>query len=319
MMRRVRRLPGRAMLVSLAGTALLAGFAATASAQPDPPPPIPDPAPGVTPVVVAEPSTSPGYGYVYTGTDGTLWALGGGPFGGPATPYDLNGHFYGPVALLSVSADSSWTFGRQTDNHLWYEHTVPQYQSPWYPLGGSLTSKPAVAKLGAGWAVFVRGADGAVWERVYSGSKWANWAPIGGKVLSGTGPTAANLGGRLYVGVVGTNHQVYLKVANGSGGWFSIGGQTTANPALVAISATTLAAFCRGTDDAGYYTHYSATGGVAAWRSMGGKLTSGVSADTGTVSGKVTTYTAGLGTSNGIFVDAGTWTSDSPAFSGWKS
>jgi hypothetical protein len=36
------------------------------------------------------------------------------------------------------------------------------------------------------------------------------------------------------------------------------------------------------------------------------------------VSGNVTTYTAGLGTSNGEFADVGTWTSYPPAFSGWK-
>ncbi len=42
-MRRRWRLPGRAMLVSLAGMALLAGFAATAAAQPDPPPPVTNP------------------------------------------------------------------------------------------------------------------------------------------------------------------------------------------------------------------------------------------------------------------------------------
>jgi hypothetical protein len=321
MMRRRWRLPGRAMLASLAGTALMAGFAATASAQPDPPPVIPAPAPGVTPTVLAEPG-DPGYSYLYTATDGTLWDQGGGPFGGPALPYLETGRLIGEAAPLATSATSVWTFGRGTDNHLWYEHAVPEYQSPWYPLGGPLSSKPGVATLGGNaWAVFVRGTDGAVWERVYTGSKWDNWQRIGGQVLAGTGPTAAYLTGRgqLYVGVVGTNHQIYLKVANGSGGFFPIGGRTTANPALTAISPTTLAAFCRGTDDAGYYTRYTAATGAAGWRSMGGKLTTGVSAATATVSGKVTTYTAGLGTSNGEFADVGTWTSYPPAFSGWKS
>jgi hypothetical protein len=316
-----RRWPGRAMLVSLAGTVLLAGFAATASAQPDPPPPIMDPAPGVTPVVGADPGTNPGYGYLYTGTDGSLWSLGGGPFGGPAEPFDLNGRFLGPVALLSDSANSSWAFGRQTDSHLWYEHSVPEYQSPWYPLGGSLTSKPAVATPGGkAWTVFVRGADGALWERVYNGTTWASWTRVGGHILAGTGPTAAYLtgSGQIYVAVAGTNHQVYLKDASGSGGFFSIGGQTTANPALIAISSTTLAVFCRGTNDAGYYTRYSATDGAAAWGSMGGRLTSGVSAGTDTVSGSVTTYTAGLGTSEFPRTDIGTWTSYPPTFSGWK-
>ena len=73
-------------------------------------------------------------------------------------------------------------------------------------------------------------------------------------MLSGTGPTAAYLSGdgHTYVGVVGANRQVYLKVANLTTGFFSIGGQTTADPALTAISPSTLVGFSRGTDGAGY-------------------------------------------------------------------
>jgi hypothetical protein len=36
------------------------------------------------------------------------------------------------------------------------------------------------------------------------------------------------------------------------------------------------------------------------------------------MSGQVTTYTAGLGTSNGEYADVGTWPSGTPTFSGWK-
>jgi hypothetical protein len=317
-MRRRWRLPGRAMLVSLAGTALLAGFAATASAQPDPPPYIAPPAPGVTPGT--EWGSGSGPGIVYTATDGTIWATG--PDESLAYPFQGDGHLVGSPAPLPVSAtDALWVFGRSTDNHLWYQKNIDEYTSPWYPLGGGLTSKPGVASLGGNaWAVFVRGTDGAVWERVYNGSKWDNWTRIGGQVLAGTGPTAAYLtgSGQQYVGVVGTNHQIYLKVANGAGGFFSIGGQSTVNPALTAISSAALAAFCRGTDDAGYYTRYTAATGAAAWRSMGGKLTTGVSAATGTVNGKTTTFTTGLGTNIAIYGDTGTWTSSPPSFSGWK-
>ncbi len=84
-MRRWWRRPGRVIIVSLATTALLAGFAATASAQPDPPPVIPDPAPGVTPTVLAEPG-DPGYSFLYTATDHTLWVQGGGLLGGRRCP-----------------------------------------------------------------------------------------------------------------------------------------------------------------------------------------------------------------------------------------
>jgi hypothetical protein len=305
------------MLVSLAGAALLTGLAGTAAAQPDPPPVIPDPEPGVTPTVLVEPG-DPGYSFLYTATDHTLWVQGGGLLGGPAVPYLETGRLIGEAAPLSITASNVWTFGRGTDNHLWYEHSVPEYNSPWYPLGGSLTSKPGVASLGGNaWAVFVRGTDGALWERAYDGSAWANWTRLGGQILAGTGPTAAYISGRLYVAVVGTNRQVYVRAVDGSIFFFSLGGQTTADPALTPVSSTTLAVFCRGTDGAGYYTWYTVDG-ATGWRSMGGTLTTGVSAATATVSGKVTTYTAGLGTSNGEFADVGTWTSYPPTFSGWK-
>jgi alpha-galactosidase len=314
------RRPGRALLVSLASAALLIGFAASASAQPDPPPDIPAPAPGVTPTVLAEPG-DPGYSFLYTATDHTLWVQGGGLEGGPADPYLETGRLIGEAAPLSIGTDNVWTFGRGTDNQLWYEHSVPQYNSPWYPLGGSLTSKPGVASLGGNsWAVFVRGTDGALWERLYDGSAWGSWTRLGGQILAGTGPSAAFIGGRLYVAVVGTNRQVYVRAVQASVFFVSIGGQTTADPALTPISAgavAVLAVFCRGTNGAGYYTSFTMDG-AGPWRSMGGKLTTGVSAATATVSGQITTYTAGLGTSNGEYADVGTWASGTPTFSGWK-
>jgi hypothetical protein len=304
------------MLVALAGAALLAGFAGTAAAQPDPPPVILPPAAGVTPGAVAQPDGEGGYAVsvLYTASDGSVWVIQGS--GSLAVPY--GGRLIGaPAPLYIGGADGAvLNFGRGTDSQLWYNRTTTGFSQPYYPLGGRLTSKPGAASLGGNaYAVFARGTDGAVWERVFKGSKWANWTRIGGQVLAGTGPTAAYLtgSGRLYVAVVGTNHQVYLKVANGSGGFFSIGGQTTANPALTAVSSTTLAVFCRGTNGAGYYNPYTASG-AAGWRSMGGKLTTGVSA----ASSPSTTYTFGLGTNISVFGDTGTWTSAIPSFSGWK-
>ncbi len=316
MMRLRWRLPGRAMLVSLTGAALMAGFAATASAQPDPPPVILPPAAGITPGSVAQPNGTGGYALnvLYTASDRSVWVIQGA--GSLAVPY--GGRLIGAPAPLYIGGadDALLNFGRGTDSQLWYNRTTTGFSQPYHPLGGRLTSKPGAASLGGNaYAVFVRGTDGAVWERMFNGSNWANWTRIGGQVLAGTGPTAAYLSssGRLYVAVVGTNHQIYLKVANGSGGFFSIGGQSTANPALTAVSSSTLAVFCRGTNDAGYYTRYPAAG-APGWRSMGGKLTTGVSA----ASSPSTTYTFGLGTNISVYGDTGTWTSYPASFSGWK-
>jgi hypothetical protein len=313
-MRRWWRRPGRAMLMSAAGTILLAGFAGTAAAQPDPPPDILPPAPGVTPGAVWQPGVSLPDA-LYTAADGSVWIQQ--ELDTLAVPY--GGQVVGAPAPVATS-DAIINFGRGPDNQLWYNRVTTGFSQPSHPLGGALTSKPGAASLGGNaYAVFVRGTDGAVWERAYNGTTWAGWQRIGGQVLAGTGPAAAYLTGskKLYVAVVGTNHQVYLKVANGSGGFFSIGGQTTVNPALTAISATTLAAFCRGTNDAGYSTRYPAAG-ASGWRSMGGKLSTGLSAVSGTVNGKATTYTFALGTNSAIYGNTGTWTSYPPALSGWK-
>lgn len=309
-----RRLAGSslAVMVALTGMCLPTVFAAAA---PDPPPVITPPAPGVAPGTAV---TGAGVDMLYTATDGTVWILEGGTSGGPPVPY--GGRLVsGPAPIFAANTDI--VFGQGTDNQLWYNVLGDSFSQPWHPLGGKLTSKPGAVSLGGGaYAVFVRGTDGAVWERLYSGAVWHPWQRVGGHVLAGTGPTVAYLTGtgHIYVGVVGTNRQMYLKVANLSTGFFSIGGQMTASPALTAISPSTLVAFSRGTNGAGYYNRYTEAEGLTGWQSMGGRLTSGLAAGSGTVAGKPTTYTFGLGTNNQVYEKVGTWATYPPSFSGWR-
>ena len=299
-------------MVVLTGMCLPTVFAAAA---PDPPPVITPPAPGVAPGTAV---TGAGVDMLYTATDGTVWILEGGTSGGPPVPY--GGRLVsGPAPIFAANTDI--VFGQGTDNQLWYNVLGDSFSQPWHPLGGKLTSKPGAVSLGGGaYAVFVRGTDGAVWERLYSGTVWHPWQRVGGHVLAGTGPTVAYLTGtgHIYIGVVGTNRQMYLKVANLSTGFFSIGGQTTASPALTAISPSTLVAFSRGTNGAGYYNRYTEAEGLTGWQSIGGRLTSGLAAGSGTVAGKPTTYTFGLGTNNQVYEKVGTWATYPPSFGGWR-
>ncbi len=302
-----------AVIVALAGMGLAPVSAAAAS---DPPPIITPPAPGVTPgTAVGAPFTE--VQMFYTATDGTVWEQGLAP-GHPAVPVS-NGRLVGGPAPISTGS-TEIVFGRGTDNRLWYSQIGARSWGPWRPLGGELTSKPGAALLGGGaYTVFVRGTDGAVWQRTHSGTGWSSWQHVGGQVLSGTGPTAAYLTGtgHIYVGVVGTDRQMYLKVANRTTGFFSIGGRTTASPALTAISPSTLVAFSRGTNGAGYYNKVTEAEGLTGWLSIGGRLTSGLGAGAGMVAGKPTTYTFGLGTDNQVYYNVGTWASYPPSFSGW--
>ena len=306
-----------AVVAALAGMCLPTVFAAAA---PDPPPVITPPEPGVTPGTAAGSGT--GVDMFYTATGGVVWILqnvGACPPYGCGLPVPYGGVLVSaPAAIWTGSAEI--VFGEGTDHQLWYNILGNVFSQPWYPLGGRLTSKPGAVSLGGGaYAVFVRGTDGAVWERVHTSTAWQPWQRAGGEVLAGTGPTAAYLAGtgHLYVGVVGTNRQMYLKVANRTTGFFSIGGQTTASPALTAISPSTLVAFCRGTNGAGYYNRYTEAEGLTGWQPIGGRLTSGLAAGSGTVAGKATTNTFGLGTDNQVYENIGTWASYPPSFSGW--
>jgi len=295
-------------MVVLAGMCLAAPAAAI-------PPPIPPPAPGVAPGTAVTPAT--GVDMLYTATDGSVWIKQGVGTGGPPVPY--GGRLVSaPAPIWTGSAEI--VFGQGTGNQLWYNQTNTAFGTPWHSLGGRLTSKPGAVWLGGGtYAVFARGTDGAVWQRVHTGTVWHPWQRVGGHVLAGTGPTAAYLAGtgHIYIGVVGTNRQMYLKVANRSTGFLSIGGQTTASPALTAISPSTLVAFSRGTNGAGYYNRYTEAEGLTGWRPIGGRLTSGLAAGSGKVAGKATTYTFGLGTDNQVYEKTGTWAAYPPSFGGW--
>ena len=104
----------------------------------------------------------------------------------------------------------------------------------WEYLGGYLTSSPAATSSGTGAIdVFVRGGDGALWQRTYSKNAWGGWASLGGGIYSGTGPAASSWGaGRLDVFVEGTNGALYHQSYAGAwSGWESLGGYLTSSPA----------------------------------------------------------------------------------------
>jgi hypothetical protein len=247
-------------------------------------------------------------------------SLGGKLIGGPAAvsiPYGTL-----PISGLAV-------FGRGTDNRLWWRHSSPDGWSGWAPLGGALTSKPVVHIGGAlapdALTVFVRGTNGAVYGRALHGTPdtgqlvWEPWVSLGGKLLPGTAPASAGNASGLFVAAVGTDHAVWVSeqlVGKTPGAWHSIGGKTSADPAIVTPSPNAVVALVRGTDNAAWYNEYFGhTAGVAiGWHSMHGGLTSGVTAITqreGTRYGPTSVFV--LGTNNQPWMKSGTW----PALSNW--
>ncbi|MGA2885076.1 MAG: hypothetical protein WCG09_01090 [Halobacteriota archaeon] len=90
--------------------------------------------------------------------------------------------------------------------------------------------------------VFVRGSDGAVWQKNWNDSKWSNWQSLGGQLTPNTGPAVSE---DLYLFVQGTDHQLWHKSAGSVGGtWGTLSGKppealSTATPASVLPPAPT--------------------------------------------------------------------------------
>ena len=120
---------------------------------------------------------------------------------------------------------------------------APTTWSSWASLGGSITTAPGLASTGPSQlAVVGRGGDGAVWERVYSGSSWSSWASLGGRSYSAPAIEADLVGGtwRYVVTIVGADWSLWRVPAKSGttgaagpwvgGGAFTTHGPGTANP-----------------------------------------------------------------------------------------
>lgn len=153
------------------------------------------------------------------------------------------------------------------------------WQSLGAPLGGNITSSPcAVSRSPDALDVYVRGADGALWERTTAnnGASWSNWSSLGGQVAPGTGAGASGWAGREDVFVEGMNGALYQKTwtaASGWSGWASLGGTLTSSPAAVSRATGLITVCVRGNDNGVWLKSYN--NGWSGWSSIGGVLASG--------------------------------------------
>ena len=143
--------------------------------------------------------------------------------------------------------------------------------TPWYSLGGVLTSSPAVASWGANRTdVFVRGSDNALWHRSWNGTSWSAWESLGG-VLSDDPAAVSGAANRIDVVVRGTTNVLWRRSFNGTSwsAWENIGGVATSAPAVASWGASRLDVVVRGTDNALWHRAWNGTG-WGAWDSAGG-------------------------------------------------
>ncbi|MGH3655794.1 MAG: hypothetical protein ACRDUA_03960 [Micromonosporaceae bacterium] len=240
--------------------------------------------------------------------------LGGRLIGGPALAV-APAEVLGPDSALVV-------FGRGTENALWWRHQTATGWAPWRSLGGTLTSKPGAAvsmtnEFGA-LNVFVRGADGYMWYRAWRATgDWAAWrTAIGSSLkritpLAGTGPGAS----ASEVAFARTDRHIAVLGRTGTANQFvDFGGLTNTDPGATRApgpSVPVVVAFARGLDNALWYAQSALPlGGTVRWQSLGGRLTSGVTAAT-TPSGQV--YVFALGGDNQVWMRTGVW----PNLDGW--
>lgn len=142
----------------------------------------------------------------------------------------------------------------------------------WRPLGGVLTSKPAVAS----WApnrldAFVRGTDNQMWHLWWVDGTWYGWEPLGGLLTSGPG-VASWSEGRLNVFVKGTDQQLWHKAWDGSAWheWQPLGGFLTSAPAVTSWGPGRLDVVVAGINGELWHRSFDGPSGWSGWASLGG-------------------------------------------------
>jgi len=224
-------------------------------------------------------SRAPGYLDVFArGSNGALWSENTTNNGTSCNGwYQIGGQLApgtGPAADAR-GTNSLDVFVQGTNQVLYYTHWNGATWSAWASLGGALTSSPAATSPTSGVIdVFVRGTDGAIWEKTTTngGSSWSNWASLGGQIASGAGPAASSWNpSRLDVFVEGTNGAMYQKTWTGSSwsGWQSLGGVLTSSPAATSPSPGTIDVFVLGSDNGLWQKSYS-NGAWGSWMSADG-------------------------------------------------
>ena len=183
----------------------------------------------------------------------------------------------GPAASTSLTAGETEIFAVDPSGGLWNTSVAPSGNGTWTPLGGVCTASPAAVSWSSSYLridVFVRGSDGALWQKYYQNG-WSGWYSLGGQLAAGTGPAVASWSaGRLDVFVQGTDGALWHKWYTGTSwsSWESLGGKLTASPAATSPSSSLIGVFARGSDGAVWEKSYNK--GWSSWQSLGENVAS---------------------------------------------
>ena len=180
------------------------------------------------------------------------------------------------------------------------------------------TLSPAVTAQNANSLdVFVRGSDGALWYKYWTGTTWTASTSLGGVLTSAPAATSpAN--GAMDVFVRGSDNALWWQNTTDNGttwsGWKGLGGVLGSAPAVTS-SGSAMSVFVRGTDGALWWQNTTNSGTTwSGWKSLSGVLGSAPAA-TSSGSGAMAVFVQG--SDNGLWwqntANSGT------TWSGWKS
>jgi len=205
-------------------------------------------------------------------TYGGATAIGWSDPGGWSTPDRLGGKVTGSPAvgaiqggpLFSVEGPGGALFARAMSGG-------------WQSLGGNLTSSPA----STGWggdriSVFVRGPDGALYERTRNGSTWSRWYSLAGQLAPGTGAAAVSTGpDRVSVFVHGPHDVIWERdfTTAGWGPYVDLRAPVTGTPGAASRGDGTVTVFARQSNGT-LSTATGVPGNPGRWISLGGSLSS---------------------------------------------
>jgi hypothetical protein len=148
-----------------------------------------------------------------------------------------------------------WVFARTADGEILERHrSADGNWTGWASIGGGATSGPAAIGLGATMNVFVRGEDGATYEKTYADGKWTGWTSLGGYSTSAPA-VSLRRGPEGYVdlAVKGGDNAIWFRTfvpGTGWSNWGTLGGNMTSAPALNSQSAGIVNVWSRGGDGA---------------------------------------------------------------------
>lgn len=195
--------------------------------------------------------------FVACATFSTAQLAGGENFGIPLAPLPI------PFDKCSVAASNDaemrlTVFAWGYNNEFWVSKQGENWGpfSEWKSVGGFFAGGPTVIRnANNDIVVFGRGADKKVWYKVFhAGGDEDEWAPLGGKLLSGHVTALVDPQGLIHVFARGKDSAVWEKrqFANGTeaiwGEWTSLGGIVSSNVASVLDAEGIVHLFARGVD-----------------------------------------------------------------------